>query len=51
MLTCGISTNGFAKLVTVEKATKLYIHLPNNFRCDGFTALNIQNKVLVDNSS
>ena len=40
---CEISTSGFAKLVTAEKATKVDRHLPNIFYCDGFTALNIQN--------
>ena len=49
MFTCKISTDGIAKLVTVEKTIKVYRYLPNDFRCDGFTALNIQNKVLVDN--
>ena len=51
MLTCKISTNGIAKLVTVEKTIKVYRYLPNDLRCDGFTALNIRNKVLVDNGS
>ena len=51
MLTCEISPNGIAKLVTVEKTKKVYRYLPNDFHCDGFTALNIWNKVLVDNVS
>ena len=45
MATCKISTNGIAKLVTI----KVYRDLPNDFHCDGFTALNMRNKVLVDN--
>ena len=48
MLTCKVSTNGIAKLVTVEKTRKIYRYLPNDFCCDGFTALNILNKVLMD---
>ena len=51
MLTCKIPTNGIAKLVTVEKTIKVYRYLPNDFRCDGFTTLNIWNKVLVDKGS
>ena len=51
MLTCKISTNGIVELVTVQKTIKVYGYLPNDLRCDGFTALNIQNKVLVDNGS
>ena len=51
MLTCKIPTNGIAKLVTVEKTIKVYRYLPNDFHCDGFTTLNIRNKVLVDKGS
>ena len=51
MLTCEISTNEITKLVTVEKTTKVYRYLPNGFHCDDFIALNIWNKVLVDNVS
>ena len=47
MLTCKTSTNGITKLVTI----KVYRYLPNDFHCGGFTALNIRNKVLVDNCS
>ena len=49
MLTCKISTNGIAKLVTAEKTIKVYRYSPNDFRCDGFTGLNLWNKVLMDN--
>ena len=47
MLTCKIPTNGNKKLVTVDKTIKVYRY----FRCDGFTALNIRNKFLVDKGS
>ena len=51
MLISKISTNGVAKLITLEKTIKVYRYIPNGFRCDGFTALNIRNKLLVDNGS
>ena len=51
MLISKISTNGNAKLVPLEKTIKVYRYIPNGFRCDGFTALNIGNKLLVDNGS
>ena len=47
MLTCKISINVIAKLVTI----KVYRYLPNDFCCDDFTALNVWNKVHVNNGS